>query len=91
MKTKVLTLEESGKELGDYEPVMYADEGDSEHKFELDTLSDPGVSFDQDMELDYKFLPLASICSPDIAAQTTETYFCKEQSLVQQDIFILWI
>ncbi|XP_023197895.1 cadherin-like protein 26 [Xiphophorus maculatus] len=89
MKTKVLTLEESGKELGDYEPVMYADEGDSEHKFELDTLSDPGVSFDQDMELDYKFLPLASICSPDIAAQTTETYFCKEQSLVQQDIFIL--
>ncbi|XP_014910231.1 cadherin-like protein 26 [Poecilia latipinna] len=83
IKTKVLTLEESGKELGDYEPVIYADEGDFEHNFELDALSDPGVSFDQDMELDYTFLPLASICSPDIAA-----YFGKEQSLIQQDIFI---
>ncbi|MEQ2244106.1 hypothetical protein ILYODFUR_013724, partial [Ilyodon furcidens] len=77
LKTQLLTLEDQGKDLGNYEPVRYSDEGGSEHSFELDALSIPGDPFDQDMVLDNRFLPLASICLPDINAQSTKTYFSK--------------
>ncbi|XP_012726819.2 cadherin-like protein 26 isoform X1 [Fundulus heteroclitus] len=64
--TALNTLEVPGKELGDYEPIKYADEGDMEHNFELDTISNPEAPFDSDLELDSTFLPLALICSPDM-------------------------
>lgn len=58
------TLQEPGKELDDYEPHVYAEEGDADHNFELDDISITDVSFDPEMDLDIKFNILASICMP---------------------------
>lgn len=68
LRTMLQTLEAPGEELGHYEPNEYADEGDFEHNFELDAISNPEAPFDSDMELDSRFLALASICSPDMSA-----------------------
>ncbi|XP_054901946.1 cadherin-like protein 26 [Poeciliopsis prolifica] len=65
-------LELPGEELGDYEPTVYDDEGDLVKNFELDAISNPEEPFDSEIELDSIFLPLASVCSPDLFAQSTK-------------------
>lgn len=60
--------EAPGEELGDYEPTVYEDEGDLVKNFELDAISNLEDPFDSEMELDSRFLPLASLCSPDLFA-----------------------
>lgn len=57
-------LQAPGEELGDYAPHVYAEEGDTETNYELDAISIPGVSFDPDLDLNFKFSTLASICMP---------------------------
>ncbi|XP_043968516.1 cadherin-like protein 26 isoform X1 [Gambusia affinis] len=64
--------EAPGEELGDYEPTVYEDEGDLVKNFELDAISNLEDPFDSEMELDSRFLPLASLCSPDLFAQSTK-------------------
>ncbi|KAF7667194.1 hypothetical protein LDENG_00073610 [Lucifuga dentata] len=63
----VLTLQAPGKELGDYTPHLYADEGDAGTNTELDAISIPDIPFDPELnsDLDIKFKTLASICMPD--------------------------
>lgn len=51
-----------GRELGDYAPRVYADEGDAEINYELDAISIADIPFDPDLELDEGFIKLASIC-----------------------------
>ncbi|XP_032421323.1 cadherin-like protein 26 isoform X2 [Xiphophorus hellerii] len=65
-------LEAPGEELGDYEPTVYDDEGDLVKNFELDAISNPEDPFDSEIELDSRFSPLASVCSPDLFAQSTK-------------------
>ncbi len=57
-------LEAPGVELNDYEPHVYAEEGDSETNCETEAISIPDVSFDLDIDPDlyFKFNTLASIC-----------------------------
>ncbi|CAN9515376.1 unnamed protein product [Ophioblennius macclurei] len=57
--------ETESNNLDDYEPHKYAEEGDSKHNFELDAISISEVGFDHDLELDFKFSTLASICMPN--------------------------
>ncbi|KAM9751919.1 cadherin-like protein 26 [Menidia menidia] len=64
--TALDTLSAPGNELGDYEPHVYTEEGDSTHSFELDAISNPEMSFDLDMDFDVSFSTLASICVPDM-------------------------
>ncbi|KAM4562238.1 cadherin-like protein 26 isoform 2-T3 [Odontesthes bonariensis] len=64
LQIMLVKLKTPGKELGDYEPHVYAEEGDSKHDFELDAISNPEVSFDPDMEFDLSFNTLATICMP---------------------------
>ncbi|KAM4736721.1 cadherin-like protein 26 [Anableps anableps] len=71
LTTMLETLEAPSEELGDYEPTQYADEGELEQNFELDAISNPEAPFDSNIELDSRFLALASICSPDMSAQRT--------------------
>ncbi|MEQ2316547.1 hypothetical protein AMECASPLE_033503, partial [Ameca splendens] len=73
LTTMLDTLEAPGEELGDYAPTVYAWEGDLECSFELDTISNPEDPIDSDLELDSRFLALASICLPDTSAQSTKT------------------
>uniref|UniRef100_A0AAQ5XIX5 Cadherin domain-containing protein n=1 Tax=Amphiprion ocellaris TaxID=80972 RepID=A0AAQ5XIX5_AMPOC len=61
---KLYILKAPGEELGDYEPHEYVEEGDEEHSFELDAISIPDVPFDLDLDLDFRFSNLASICMP---------------------------
>lgn len=64
---KVLyTLEAPGEELGDYAPHVYAEEGNTKSTLELDAISIPDISFDPDLDLDldFRFNNLASICMP---------------------------
>ncbi|XP_061591780.1 cadherin-like protein 26 isoform X2 [Cololabis saira] len=78
-KTLTLKLQNlRALELGDYEPQVYADEGDSAHNYELDDISIPDVSFDLDSNLDYRFSALASICMPSsvISSDNTKTHSC---------------
>ncbi|XP_015235608.1 PREDICTED: cadherin-like protein 26 isoform X3 [Cyprinodon variegatus] len=71
MNVMLEKLEAPGQELGDYEPTKYAYEGDLEHNFELDTISNPESPFDSEIELDSRFLELASICSPEMFHRST--------------------
>lgn len=64
LNKKLQTLKASLRELGDYEPRVYAEEGNSQRNFRLDAISIPEDSFDPDLDLDYKFRNLASICMP---------------------------
>lgn len=64
-------MQAHGVELSDYETVVYAEEGDMEHNYELDDISVTELSFDPDLNLDSKFFALASVCLPDeITAQS---------------------
>lgn len=60
------TLEAPGEELGHYAPRVYAVEGDNRTYFDLDAISISDDSFDPelDLDLDYRFKTLASICVP---------------------------
>ncbi|XP_047434351.1 cadherin-like protein 26 [Mugil cephalus] len=71
------TLRAQGQELGDYEPHVYAEEGESEDTIEFDALSIPEVSFDPDSVLDLKFKNLAAICmqSDSTSTQLNEESF----------------
>ncbi|XP_068997580.1 cadherin-like protein 26 isoform X1 [Embiotoca jacksoni] len=60
----IYTLQSPGEELEDYLPHVYVEEGDLEHNFELDAISMPDFPFDPDLNLDFKFSTLASICMP---------------------------
>ncbi|XP_028266829.1 cadherin-like protein 26 isoform X2 [Parambassis ranga] len=67
-------LQEPSRELHDYEPHVYAEEGTEDCTFELDAISIADVSFDPDMELDVRFSTLASVCMPsDSTAYSTAT------------------
>ncbi|XP_014843929.1 PREDICTED: cadherin-like protein 26 isoform X1 [Poecilia mexicana] len=68
LTNRLQKLEAAGEELGDYEPTVYDDEGDLAKNFELDAISNPEDPFDP--ELDSRFLPLASVCLPDLFAQS---------------------
>ncbi|XP_027133093.1 cadherin-like protein 26 isoform X2 [Larimichthys crocea] len=75
------TLEAPGEELGDYAPHVYAEEGDTETLYELDAISIADTSFDLDLDLNqnYKFNTLASICMPcESAACSANTYYVLE-------------
>lgn len=68
-------LQAPGEELGDYAPHVYTEEGDMKTDFELDAISIPDISFDPDldMDLDFKFNTLASICmSSESTAYSTK-------------------
>lgn len=70
------TLQAPGEELGDYSPHVYAEEGETENNFELDAISISDISFDpdRDLDLDFKFSTLASVCMPrESTAYSTNT------------------
>ncbi|XP_040920169.1 cadherin-13 isoform X2 [Toxotes jaculatrix] len=76
LKKMLYTLQAPGKELGDYAPHVYAEEGEAENSFELDAISISDISFDPDLDwdMDFKFRTLASICTPgDSTAYSTKT------------------
>ncbi|XP_041860759.1 cadherin-like protein 26 isoform X2 [Melanotaenia boesemani] len=73
IQTMMTSLKAQDKELAVYDPHVYADEGDSNHSFELDAISIPEVSFDPDLDFDIRFSTLASICMPDDLQYSTET------------------
>ncbi|XP_044068451.1 cadherin-2 isoform X2 [Siniperca chuatsi] len=88
LNTMLYTLQAPGEELGDYAPHVYAEEGDMETKYELDAISIPDISFDPDLDLDlnFKFNTLASVCMPgESNAYSTETscVMAKTASLIQ--------
>lgn len=62
-----------GGELGDYAPRVYADEGDTEINYELDAINIPDIPFDPDLDLDMRFIKLASICKPPEWSDSTNT------------------
>lgn len=67
--------------MGDYAPHVYAEEGDTETLYELDAISIADTSFDLDLDLNqnYKFNTLASICMPcESAACSANTYYVLE-------------
>ncbi|XP_060914003.1 cadherin-2-like [Labrus mixtus] len=64
IKKKLYTLQAPGEELVDYVPHAYAEEQNTEPNDVLDAISIPDIPFDPDMELDSRFVHLASICSP---------------------------
>ncbi|XP_074499918.1 cadherin-like protein 26 [Sebastes fasciatus] len=64
LKKKLHAHEAPGEELGDYAPHVYGEEGDAKTNFDLDAISMPDDFFDPDMDLDYKFNNLASVCMP---------------------------
>ncbi|XP_042346961.1 cadherin-like protein 26 [Plectropomus leopardus] len=64
LNEKLYTLEAPEEELGDYAPHVYAEEGDSETNYQLDAISIHETPFDPDLDLDWKFSTLASICMP---------------------------
>lgn len=67
--------------MGDYAPHVYAEEGDTETLYELDAISIADTSFDLDLDLNqnYKFNTLASICMPcESAAYSANTYYVLE-------------
>ncbi|KAL3974686.1 hypothetical protein ACER0C_023312 [Sarotherodon galilaeus] len=80
--TMINTLQEPGKELGDYVPHVYNEEGDTEHNFELDAISIADVSFDPEMYLCDKFTTLASICMP---SDVTTVQKIQTATLVQEE------
>nr|XP_033484428.1 cadherin-2-like [Epinephelus lanceolatus] len=63
-----------GEELGDYTPHVYAEEGDPETNFELDAISISDTPFDPnlDLDLDYRFNTLASVCMPSESLLTVQ-------------------
>ncbi|XP_029973757.1 cadherin-like protein 26 [Salarias fasciatus] len=64
LKKELHKLETQSCKQDEYRPHVYAEEGDSQHNFELDAISIAEVNFDPNLELDYKFKQLASICMP---------------------------
>lgn len=64
LNKKLHELETQSHTLGDDQPHVYAEEGDSQHNFQLDAISMSEVNFDPNSELDVKFSDLASICMP---------------------------
>ncbi|XP_037539769.1 cadherin-like protein 26 [Nematolebias whitei] len=64
LEIKLDVLEEQGAELGDYEPVVYADEGHADHNYELEAIYIPAHSLVPDFNLDSKFFSLVSVCCP---------------------------
>ncbi|XP_065817798.1 cadherin-2 [Labrus bergylta] len=65
IKKKLYTLQAPGEELVDYAPHAYAEEEqNTEPNDVLDAISIPDIPFDPDMELDSRFVHLASICIP---------------------------
>lgn len=64
---KLNTLQVSSKELGDYAPCEYAEEGNTEPNYSLEAISIPDIPFDFDLvlELDSRFSALASVCMPN--------------------------
>lgn len=64
----VFSLQAQGQELGDYEPHVYAEEGESGENVELDAISISDVSIDLDQDLDLKFSDLAAICMSSSSA-----------------------
>ncbi|XP_045911482.1 cadherin-like protein 26 [Micropterus dolomieu] len=64
LNTMLSNLQAPGKELGDYDPHVYAEEGDMQTKYELDAISIPDVTFDLDLDLNFKFNTLASVSMP---------------------------
>lgn len=79
---RINSLQEQGKELGDYVPHVYNEEGDTEHNFELDAISIADVSFDPKMDLCDKFTTLASICMP---TDVTTIQKIQTTTLVQEE------
>ena len=76
------TLRAPAHVLGDYEPHLYADEGDFDHSYKLDAISIPEVPFEPDLKLDNRFSTLASICMPsDITAYNTTSSRSSEQEI----------
>ncbi|KAG8002549.1 Cadherin-like protein 26 [Nibea albiflora] len=74
-------LEAPEEELGDYDPHVYAEEGDMETLHELDAISvaDTSLNLDLDLNLNYKFNTLASICMPrESTACSGNTYYVSE-------------
>ncbi|XP_023283791.1 cadherin-like protein 26 [Seriola lalandi dorsalis] len=63
---RLSSLQETEDELLDYEPHLYAEEGDSDHLSELESITIPDVdSLQKTLEyLGPKFRQLASICRP---------------------------
>lgn len=68
LNTRMLELQTPMKELGDYPPHPYADEGDLETGYQLDAIPIPETPFDIDTleHLGPGFRMLASICNPDL-------------------------
>ncbi|XP_068609675.1 cadherin-like protein 26 [Brachionichthys hirsutus] len=64
LNTMLHNLQAPGVELGDHAPRVYAEEGYTEGSYDLDAISIPDVPFDRDLDLNYKFRTLASICTP---------------------------
>uniref|UniRef100_A0A4W5N2S2 Cadherin 26, tandem duplicate 2 n=1 Tax=Hucho hucho TaxID=62062 RepID=A0A4W5N2S2_9TELE len=71
LNKRMYTMQVQGKELGDFAPHPYAEEGDLETDLQLDAISIPETFFDQDtlLYLGPRFNTLASICnSRDLSA-----------------------
>lgn len=67
-------LQGPGEELGDCASHVYAEERDAETNYDLDAIPIPDISFDPDLDLNFKFSTLASICMPcESTACSTKT------------------
>lgn len=74
------SVQATDKELGDYEPHVYAEEGVEEAGYKLDAIPLPDITFDSNMDLDHRFKDLASVSMTHESFSNTKTFITNESS-----------
>lgn len=83
-------VQAAGDELDDYGPHVYAEEGVAEADYELDVIPLPDITFDQNMDLDYRFKDLASVSMTHKSFPVQKTFITNESSSTTETTVMMY-